>query len=296
MQRLKPDPVPAIHPCPEHLADARLAAVYADTKATLAVPWMGVVTMAFAHYRDFYGVLWGGLREICGTAPFVDACRDLRAYVEARSEGLHPAHLDRELTVLGYTEPELARIRDLIEVFSAGNMPYLLIATIARLLLEGNAFTTAATSGALEGATLRVSPAAPLTLIEPHHADSQTAALYADIRSTLGLPFVNTDYRALARWPSYFALAWRDLRPRVGTPAYQEIVGAIHGRAVDLASGLRLPEGPTAAAVRAAADQDASTAEVLAVVRLFQWLLPGLVTNVAVFRGQMVERQDSRIQ
>ena len=43
-----------------------------------------------------------------------------------------------------------------------------------------------------------------LTLMEVHHGDAPTATVYADIRATLDLPVVNTDYRALARWPSYF--------------------------------------------------------------------------------------------
>jgi hypothetical protein len=41
-------------------------------------------------------------------------------------------------------------------------------------------------------------------------------------------------------------------------------------------------------ALRAAARGDASPeGEVLSVVRLFQWLLPGLVANVAFFRAQL---------
>ena len=35
------------------------------------------------------------------------------------------------------------------------------------------------------------------------------------------------------------------------------------------------------------AEPDLDAADVLAVVRLFQWLLPGLITNVAVFRAQL---------
>ena len=45
-------------------------------------------------------------------------------------------------------------------------------------------------------------------------ANPEVRAVYDDIMATLGLPFVNTDYRALARWPSYFALAWSDLKFR----------------------------------------------------------------------------------
>src|SRR5215471_3974176 len=54
LPRLKPDPIPPLHPVPEYLADGELKARYEDMKAVLGVPWMGVVTMSFAHYRAFY--------------------------------------------------------------------------------------------------------------------------------------------------------------------------------------------------------------------------------------------------
>ena len=57
LSRLKPDPIPTIHPVPEHAADAGLTAVYERTKSGFNVPWMGVVAMAFAHYREFYKCL-----------------------------------------------------------------------------------------------------------------------------------------------------------------------------------------------------------------------------------------------
>lgn len=73
LPRLKPEPIPSIHPVPEYLADAKLRAVYEDTKSVLQVPWMGVVTMAFAHYPSFWGALWSGLLELTASAEFVAA-------------------------------------------------------------------------------------------------------------------------------------------------------------------------------------------------------------------------------
>jgi hypothetical protein len=72
--------------------------------------------------------------------------------------------------------------------------------------------------------------------MEPHHADEPTQAIYEDIKTTLQLPFVNTDYRAFARWPSYFALAWKDLRDKVGTSLHEDITRACHDRAARLAA------------------------------------------------------------
>ena len=125
--------------------------------------------------------------------------------------------------------------------------------------------------------------------MEEHHADAPTRALYADIQRTLGLPFVNTDYRALARWPSYFDVAWRQLAPQVHGDAYREICAALHADVLErVAHALPNPAALRGAALREAAAADAPLDEVVAVARLFQWLLPGLVTNVAFLRAQLL--------
>ena len=75
-------------------------------------------------------------------------------------------------------------------------------------------------------------------LMEAHHADPTMASMYEDIRETLGLPFVNTDYRAFARWPSYFAPAWADLKGALTGPSYADAVEHVHRVAIDIVSGL----------------------------------------------------------
>ena len=82
LPRLRPDPIPAIHPLPEYLADGWVKKRYEDMKAVFQVPWMGVVTMAYAHYPTFYDAFWTGLRPLCASRPFVEAFQDLRTYVE----------------------------------------------------------------------------------------------------------------------------------------------------------------------------------------------------------------------
>ncbi|MEM6487897.1 MAG: hypothetical protein AAF677_06430 [Pseudomonadota bacterium] len=283
--RLRPDPIPAIHPLPERAANGRRLAVYRDTKTVLQVPWMGVVTMAFAHYPRFYDTLWAALRPAAGSAAFVDACRRLRSAAEAEAAAMHPPPLTDALGDAGFADGEIDEIRALIEVFSHGNQPYLLIATAARLAMEGHDLPAAApgpTAGAHGPA-----PDRPLTLVEPHHALPDVAALYAEIRATLGLPFVNTDYRALARWPAYFRRAWDGLAPTLRTPGYKACLSRLHDGAVSEAARLPIPPGLSAQDLRAAAAADANVDEVLAVVRLFQWLLPGLIANVALFRAQL---------
>jgi len=287
IERLRPDPIPAVHPLPEYLATGRRAEWYADTKRVLQVPWMGVVTMAYTHYPTFFQELWRGLRPLCESRPFVDAFRDLRAFVEAETAGLNPTSLVGPLTDSGYAPREIDDIRGMNTVFSHGNQPYVVIAAVARHLLEAGDMMGGADAEPFEGRhapDIRV----PFLLMEPHHVDEPTRAVYDDIKATLKLPFVNTDYRAFARWPSYFALAWADLRETAGTPAHEAVCQACHDRVADLAArGLPNPGGLSASALRRAAEADAPLEEVVEMCRLFQWLLPGLITNVAYFRHQL---------
>ncbi len=125
--------------------------------------------------------------------------------------------------------------------------------------------------------------------MEAHHADVDTCTVYEDIKAVLGLPFVNTDYRALARWPTYWQAAWADMRPKLVVPDTDQICEDLHQRCVGLVrDGLPNPGGLTSDALISAAKQDASLDEIIAVCRLFQWLLPGLVTNVAYLRAQLL--------
>jgi hypothetical protein len=162
-----------------------------------------------------------------------------------------------------------------------------IIATLARFLLEGNDMADGGSAPPFAG---RHAPdvTVPFVLMEAHHADAPTRAVYEDIKRVLGLPFVNTDYRAFARWPSYWAAAWSDLRQVAGTAAHEEICSALHDRCLkQVSTRLPNPGALSADTLRAAAAKDALLDEVIHMARLFQWLLPGLITNVAYLRAQL---------
>ena len=289
MPRQRPDEIPSIHPLPEYMATDQIADWYEETKETLQVPWMGVVTMAFAYYPTFFGELWRGIKPLCQSQVFVEASRNLRGYVEKRTLDLQPRSLVPDLTEMGYAPREIAAIRQMNDVFSHGNQPYAIIATIARFLLEFGDMGQDTEVAQFDG---RHAPdvSVPFILIEAHHADSPTQGVYEDIKKTLRLPFVNTDYRAFARWPSYFALAWGELRELATTPLHETICLGCHNMIVKMVTEeFPNPGQLSAEALRKAAMQDASLEEVQAVCRLFQWLLPGLITNVAFFSHQLKE-------
>lgn len=288
--RQRADPIPAIHPLPEYLAEGALKDKYEDMKAAMQVPWMGVVTMAYAHYPTFFDVLWEGTRELTRSAPYVEASRQIRGLAEDGVAKLSPPPIAERLEAMGYASRELDGIRAMIEVFSHGNNAYYPMVTVARLLLEGGEMSTDhAPPPPYQG---RHAPevSVPFLLMENHHGTAETQTLYADIKVTLKLPFVNTDYRALARWPSYFALAWQDIRSLVGTPEHEALCAAFHERSVEICQGLPKPGRLTSAALIRAVEADAPLEEVREMAKLFNYLIPGLVVNVAFWRAQLAAR------
>jgi len=283
MERLKPSPITAIFPEPEYLVSGKKQIWYEEMKAAYQVPWMGVVTMAFAHYEDFFQVLWKGLQPLTTTIEFDLACDELQAIVEKQVRVLQPENLVDKLKAKGFGERELDEIRGLIEIFHRGNLPYFLTATIARRLMEGFELNQ---NQEFQKRLETKAVSEKLVLIEEHHATSEVRSLYQDIRQTLDLPFVNTDYRALARWPSYFSDAWKSLRPWIGSDEHEGICLQLHEVANHLVSSVipnpeRLSRGNFSQEVL-------QKQEILQTTRLFQWLLPGLITNVALFKRQLM--------
>lgn len=138
LPRLKPDPVPDIHPVAEFAVSGARAAVYERTKTGLGVPWMGVVAMAFAHCPRIYDTLWSAMEPITGTRAFDQACQSVRDVAEREAGAMAPAPLVPRLSAQGYDVQEIDDIRACNEVFSSGNMPDILMATLARYLLEEN--------------------------------------------------------------------------------------------------------------------------------------------------------------
>lgn len=286
LPRFLPRPLPTVRYIPEYRADGALRVAYEDMKQVLQVPWMGVVTMAYAHFPHFFETFWSGMRELCGSAEFVAAAGALRRAVEDAVVPMAPPPILERLREQGYSEAELDDIRAVPEMLSHGNYLYTLLTTAARLLLEGGELGPIRAVTPYRG---RHAPPSrvPLVLMEAHHVADETRALFEDLKACLGLPFLNTDYRALARWPSYFALAWADLRPRIGGTGHEAACECYQAKVFELVAALPNPGGMTGAALRAAAARDGS-ADALPVVQLFQHLHAGLMTNVAFFRHQLL--------
>jgi hypothetical protein len=62
------------------------------------------------------------------------------------------------------------------------------------------------------------------------------------MKRTLGVPYVNTDYQAFARWPDFLNAYWAALKPALSSPLYGESKHALRESAMSCAS--ELPNAP----------------------------------------------------
>jgi len=287
--RRRPDPFPKVEPIWEYQADDALSATYGDYKRAFQVPWVGVAALALARYHNFFDRWWRAMAAVVETRAYVEPALRLRSLVEDAVAGLNPPPIAGRLRDLGYSDRELDEIRGMIEVFSHGNFIQIPAFFAVTYLLEGGAFGGGPDAGAPYGARHAPQTAARFVMMEPHHVAAETRAVYDDVMTRLKLPFVNSDYRALSRWPSYFATAWNDLKGHVDTRNYDDMTAMMHNALFEVVAGLPNPTGFGAGNAGAAADLDASAEQLLAVSRVFAYLIPGLVVNVAFFRHQLME-------
>lgn len=285
-ERKKPTQTPQIKPVWEHIADDELLASYARYKAVYQVPWVGVFALAYARYRNFFDLWQSGLADLSESREYVETVLGLRHSVENAVSELNPPPIVERLREMGYSDRELDQIRQTIEIFSHGNFIQLPSAFATRHLLEGGSLG-ASSEITPYGKSHRPEVTVPFIMVEPHHAMNDQKELYGDVMKTLGLPFVNSDYRALSRWPSYFEMAWGDLRPHTTTHEHEAIAQRMHEEILCAVSEMPNPGGLTGEKLLAAAEKDGDVENLLALVKFFSWLIPGLLINVAFFRAQL---------
>lgn len=276
-----------VRPVPEHRVDEELGRVYRDVKATLGVPWVGVITQALAYYRPFFLEAWRQFRPTARSRFFERVSDELRMLAWEGSSSFTIAPQGQRLEVLKYSASEVAQISAMLDLFDYGNQKYLILATaVAASLVEDRGLGTSPTGDPRDRL-----PRSPVSQIEPipvmveeHHAFGDLRALYQDIKVTLDLPFVNSDYKAMARWPSYLRLAWDDLKPQLGEPAYASLRQSVHRLALDAVEALPYPYRLDRAAAMTLGMNGAEIDELCRTISLFQWLLSGLILNVSCFK------------
>ena len=220
------DATPTLRPVKPEAADAPIRAIYDDTRHRLHLPWVGALFQGYAMYPTYLDLAWNAVKDSIETPQFDADAAAISALADAAVADLYtPSYAERDIAAMNV---DVYAIKDVIDAFRVGNPRLLLVATALQ-----RAYTVGPVGGADDSGTslpdsaletmedVRVKRAI-VEMVDPDAAPEQVKRVFDDIKGTLGLPLVNSDYRAMALWPDYLELAWHDIKNPIGTPAYAE--------------------------------------------------------------------------
>jgi hypothetical protein len=268
----------------EEDASALVQECFAEITATLGFPVVNVIFRAFAKYPRFLRLHWDFLKPNALTQDFFDKTEVIRRQSQAVvREKLGVADLRAVLRMRGSSDDALREVRAVLDFFLYCDPFLLLIASALQSALAGRPL------GGKPWAHLLPHHTNPtrfqeIRLVEPAEAPPATQRIYAELMRAHGLPFVPTDYRALARWPDALERGWEDWKRKVGSPAYAQAVAELNDLALALARDLPFAFSLSSQTLKQAGFTPPQISDILASVDLFQGLLPALIINIAAFK------------
>jgi hypothetical protein len=262
----------------EHQADEGRQLIFQQIKEALGVPHVNLVFLAYAAHPKFLEMWWRAAKPILESQEFFTLSERVRAEAYTRMHNYFSVpDLCASMTDLSFTVGARHELTDVVDLFHYNDAPLLLL-----LAAQMQAFDKPV-GGKREStpATHPVYREKPV-LVEEETAPTPTKKIYDDIKRTLGVPVVNTDYRALARWPDFLREYWSVLKVLAQSPLYKETCQAMRNSALALAQELSHPLELTVAQLQDAGLEDSEVEAAVRLTEVFLKIQSGQVLNSAV--------------
>ncbi|HWK10787.1 MAG TPA: halocarboxylic acid dehydrogenase DehI family protein [Vicinamibacterales bacterium] len=263
-------------PVEEQAATGETGRIYHDIRQTLRVSGVNLNFRTWAGFDRFFPLMWQAMRDVAGSGRFEAAGDEVRAEAARLASGLSAVGVTNG-QILG--ESQRLQIKGALELYHYIN-PKLLVftSTVARALEREGPRAAVRIPGVRlpRGAPPHMFP---MEMVDEHPNDARIRRLFDDIKQTMQLRSVNSDYRTLAMWPDYLERAWSKLKPIVASETYTQASATISSiakaHAWELLDHIDLDR---AALARSGEDVDA----VIETTARFERLLPPLILNIAV--------------
>jgi len=267
--------------------DERAREAFRDIKSALRVPLVNLIFQAWAAYPRFLEVTWRRLRPSVLTVEFAELAGSINAKVR---EGTHnwpiADHADL-LRARAVGENELQRMREIVDLFTEVNPKLAILATAVDIALSRMPVGGVGTKGPHreeERERPKEFRGVRFTLIEERDAPPRVRSIYEDMKLTLGLPFIETEYRAMASYPDWLEVWWKDCKPLAQDEQYQALGAAISKAAIEAAKLLPHRLYLSDDLIESCDVDETKRVELRRSNGTFVRLLPGLIMNLEVAR------------
>ena len=259
-------------------ATGRTLEIYREIKSALGVPHVNLIFQAYGAHPEFIDLMWKLLRPAVETRDFFVKADRLGAEAYTRMHNYFSIpDLCTHIRQIQFTTGAQDELTGVVDLFHYNNPLLLLIAALQLQAFEdGPSRPWSAETGADHPVFLE----RPIKVTE-EAAPAPIRRVYEEMKRTLGISYINTDYQAFARWPDFLNVYWSALKPALTSPLYVESKHALRESALTLAS--ELPNGPQIPAEHAE-EFKVNGEELNAAIHIteeFLTVLSGLVLNVA---------------
>jgi hypothetical protein len=270
----------------EHEAEGAIERVYHEVRQTLRVSGVNLIFRTLARYDKFLPAMWETLRPNAVTRVFEDAADSVRAHAVTEADAMDRLNVPVNVR-LG--ESQIYQIKAALDLYHYINPKLLVLISAMRHALTGG-FVREEVEGAkfLEQIERGIpSRMYPMEMVSDEPKDERLSELFEDMKETLSLPSINSDYRTLALWPDYLAEAWHRLKPLVRRQEYLEAAEKIRVLARDGARELPYPILSRERLNELGEDVE----EIGGVIEKFEDILAPLIVNIALLELDFHDRQ-----
>lgn len=263
-------------PVKETEATGEIERVYHEIKQSMRVSGINLNFRTWAGFDKFFPAMWDAMRPLVETRAFEDAADQIRAVSVGRAESLGALNAQSQIN-LG--ESQQYQIKEALRLYHYINPKLLVFTSKVKQSLESESSSNAGDISGLElierGVPARMYP---MEMVAEEPDDERVAAIFEDIKETLSLSSINSDYRTLALWADYLEAAWNELKPIVQTDEYKKASDNLRTATQNLAS--RLPA--IALSKKQVEDLGEDADEILKTTEKFERLLPSLIINISL--------------
>lgn len=259
---------------PERAAEGELENVYHDIKQTLRVSGINLIFRIWAGQKNFLPELWRSFRPNAETRAFEEMADRLRAD-SVRAAAAVGRLQAAESAPLG--DSQAFQLDAALDLYHYINPKLLLMASAAVMALEGQAIGRGADGAGVERIERGI-PARmyPMEMVSEKPDDKALRDLFEDIKQTLSLQSINSDYRTLALWPTYLFVLWSRLAPFVKRPEYERATRVLREASREYVRALPFTFQMQSSRIEESLDNVFETS------RNFERLLPALILNISL--------------
>ncbi len=262
---------------PESQAESRVAEIYREIKAALGLPHVNLLFQAYGAYPSFLELQWRAIQPMVRTAEFFNAAERLRAEAYTRAHNYFSVpDFCAEVKEKQLTPGARQELAEIVELFHYNNpLLLLIVAALTRAFDEGPS-PQRQSSGA---AGHPVFEHKPVSVPEDTEIE-RVKKIYEDMKRTLDLPFINSDYRAFGRFPDFLEAYWNAMKPALSSPFYAEHKRRLKESAIALAAELPVTPQLSIDQMQEAGFTHEEISTIVRITDQFLELIAGLVLSV----------------